>query len=411
VNTLRLSLRNSGRNVQRTLVTTLSMAFACFIMILFSSIMAGFLHGSERQVVEMNMGDIQIHARGYLDDPDIYTTLSDGEAILQQLDRLGLQAAPRLYGGGLLAANMASAGVQLRGVDLAREAKVTQLSQHMGQGEWLDGKDLHHVVLGKKLAGTLGVAVGDELVFVGQSADGFMANDMYEVRGILKAVADGIDRSAMYMPEASFRQLMAMPRGTHAGVHEVVVRRAHPNDDLNALTDQLQARFPNDEVKNWRQLMPVIATMLEGADAQMMVMLMITYIAVASIILNAMLMTVFERMHEFGIMKAVGVSPWQIVRLIYAETLIQVVAASLLALMLGWWGAHYLELHGIDMSSFNSGSISFSDIAFDPIWYAYVTPQAFYMPTLFLLLMAMLAVIYPAAKAALIRPIDAIYYR
>jgi ABC-type lipoprotein release transport system permease subunit len=195
MNILSLSLRNTGRNLQRTLVTTLSMAFACFIMIVFSSLMEGILQGSERQVVEMNMGDIQIHQRGYLDDPDIYTTITDTDTILNTLEQQGLHAAPRLYAYGLLAANMASAGVQLRGIDLNQEKKVTKLFQHVGKGSWLNEKSTQSVVIGKKLASTLGVSLGDELVFVGQSADGFMANNIYTVQGILKYVSDVIYRS------------------------------------------------------------------------------------------------------------------------------------------------------------------------------------------------------------------------
>lgn len=404
---VRLSFRNTGRNLQRTLVTTLSMAFACFIMIIFSSIMEGMVQGSERQVIEMNMGDVQIHQQGYLDDPDIYTTIADSDTVLKQLQQQGFPAAPRLYAYGLLAANMASAGVQLRGIDLQRESLVTKLHEHLGKGSWLDSENPKQVVLGKKLAATLGVTVGDELVFVGQSADGFMANDLYYVRGILKSVSDHIDRAGMFMLAADFRELMAM----QDGCHEIVLIRPERSMDLDATTAQVQAMFPQYEVKNWKQLMPFIAKLLEGADAQMLVMLIITYVAVASIILNAMLMTVFERMHEFGIMKAIGVRPWQIVGLIYAETVIQVVAASLVALLTGWWAANYLSVHGIDMSSFMSGSVSFGDIAFDPIWYTYVTPASLMTPILFLMLIALLAVIYPAVKAAMIRPIDAIYYR
>jgi len=407
MNILSLSLRNTGRNLQRTLVTTLSMAFACFIMIVFSSLMEGMLQGSERQVVEMNMGDIQIHTKGYLDDPDIYAMITDTDTIIDALERQSLNAAPRLYAYGLLAANMASAGVQLRGIRLRHEKNVTKLYQHVEKGEWLTQNSKKSVVIGKKLASTLGVSLGDELIFVGQSSDGFMANEIYMVQGILKSVSDGIDRSGVFMLEESFRELMALP----TGFHEIVVSRQDRNADLDALTSQLQNRIPQYEVKNWRQLMPVISKMLEGADAQMIVMLIITYVAVASIILNAMLMTVFERMHEFGIMKAVGVSPWQIVRLIYAETLVQTIFASIVALIFGWWASSYLQLHGLDMSSFMSGSISFGDIAFDPIWYSYITPESLMTPIIFLVLIAMVAVIYPASKAAWIKPIDAIYYR
>ncbi|MDX8410770.1 MAG: FtsX-like permease family protein [Mariprofundaceae bacterium] len=404
---LTLASRNVLRGWHRTLVTTLAMAFACFIMILFASLMEGMIQGSEYQVVSMNMGDIQIHAEGYRDDPDLYTRIDDADGLVASLEQQGFHAASRIYGFGLAAANMASAGVQLRGIDLAHEMQVTQLYKHMGKGEWLDAADGHGVVLGKKLAGALGVDLGDELVFVGQSADGFIANDLFIVRGVLKSVSDGIDRTGMFMPMPALRELMAVPDGAH----EIVVLRPDRAMGLTQATGQVAAVAAGLETKNWKQLMPVVARMLETADVQTLIMLVITYIAVAMVILNAMLMSVFERIHEFGIMKAIGVSPWQIVRLIYAETTIQTCVASLLALFSGWWAADYYARYGIDMSSLGGGSISYGGIAFDPIWYAYVTPEAVLTPIVFLFVIVALAVVYPATKAAVIRPVQAIYFR
>jgi len=407
MNISKLALRNTGRNLQRTIVTISAMAFACAIMIFFSSMMAGMMLASERQVVEMNMGDIQIHQHGYLDDPDLYTLINDDKLILTQLHQMGLKAAPRLFAYGLLATHGTSSGVKIRGIDIPHERQVTKLDQHLSQGDWLDDKYPNQVVLGKKLAATLGVSLGDELIFIGQSADGFMANDIFYVRGVLQSVSDGIDRSAMYIPEQTFRNLMAIPKGAH----EIVVRRSDEHVDLEQLTQHIQAVIPQYEVKNWKSLMPIIAQMLNTADQQSFIMLIITYIAVATIILNAMLMSVFERMHEFGIMKAIGVSPWQIVRLIYAEAMIQVGIASTLALATGWWVSDYFATHGMDMSHLMDGSISFGGLAFDPIWYTYVSPESLWAPIIFLIIMTMLAVIYPALKAAWIKPLDAIYYR
>ena len=240
-----------------------------------------------------------IHPQGYRDDPDIYKRITNTAHILQQLEQQGFKAAPRLYAFGLMATHSTSSGAHIRGIDMQHEKMVTKLYQHVAVGSWLDEAKPNAVVLGKKIAATLGVNIGDELVFVGQSADGFMANDIFYVQGILKAVSDGIDRSAVFMAEQTFRELMAIPSGTH----EIVLRRPNPQTDLTQLTTQVQKLVPEYEVKNWKELMPAIARLLETADIQSLIMMSITYIAVATIILNAMLMTVFERMHEFGIMK------------------------------------------------------------------------------------------------------------
>jgi len=403
---LTLASRNVRRNWHRSLVTMLAMAFACFIMIFFSSLMEGMMQGSERSVVSMNMGDIQIHAHGYRDDPDLYTRIENPEALVAEIEKQGFKAASRIYSYGLLAANMASSGVQLRGVDLKQEASVTELHKHMGGGVWLDKSDSNGVVLGKKLAGTLGVELGDELVFVGQSADGYMANELFRVRGVLKSVSDGIDRMGMFMPMQTLRDLMVMPDGAH----EIVVIRPDRSSDLEIETAKIELLADQLEVKNWKQLMPVVARMIETADVQIIIMLVIFYIAVATVVLNAMLMNVFERIHEFGIMKALGVSPWQLVGLVFAETMMMALLAAFAGLFGGWWIADHYQTHGIDMSAI-AGSISYGGIAFDPVWYAALTAESLIYPFVFLLLVAALAVIYPAAKAALLSPVKAIYFR
>jgi len=403
---LTLASRNVRRNWHRSLVTMAAMAFACFIMIFFSALMEGMMQGSERAVVSMNLGDIQIHAYGYRDDPDLYTRIDHAEELVATLEQNGFRAAGRIYGYGLLAANLASSGVHLRGIDLEKERHVTELYRHVASGQWLDENDADGVVLGKKLAATLGVGLGDEIVFVGQSADGYMANELFRVRGILKSVSDGIDRMGLFMPMQSLRELM----GINEGVHEIVLIRNDRMSDLDADTGRVEALAKGLEVKNWKQLMPVVARMIETADVQIIIMLVIFYIAVATVVLNAMLMNVFERIHEFGIMKALGVAPIQLLLLVFSETLIMAVLASLIGLAGGWWISDYYQFNGIDMSAL-AGSITYGGIAFDPVWYAVVTPVALAYPVIFLLIVAALAVVYPAVKAAIIRPVKAIYFR
>ena len=98
-----LASRNVLRNWHRTMVTTLAMGFACCIMIIFSTLMKGMVVGSERQAVILNQGDIQIHAVGYRDDPDIYTTIKNSNDILNKINSTSYHATTRHYGSGLVA--------------------------------------------------------------------------------------------------------------------------------------------------------------------------------------------------------------------------------------------------------------------------------------------------------------------
>lgn len=388
------------------MVTTLAMGFAGFIMILFAALMDGLLQASERNAVAMDLGDIQIHAKTYLDDPDLYKRIENADNLVRAIKKSGLYATQRIYGFGLMAAGSASAGVQIRGFDLSTESDVTQIHNHVLQGSWLDEKNPKGVVIGRKLARTLGVDIGDEMVFVGQATDGSMANDLYTVIGILKSIGEEVDRTGVYMIESEFRILMELP----TGAHEIAVMRPDRNSDLKEATARVSALAEGYETKNWRELKPVIARILDLADSQMIIMIIITYTAVAMVVLNAMLMSVFERIRELGIMKAVGVTPWQIVWLIYAEMFIQVAVASIIAILFGWSLSLYFQKNGIDLSSMAEGA-SFGGVAMDPVWRAYLTTDAVVIPIVFLFIIASLAVLYPAVKAAVIKPVSAIHHR
>ena len=402
---LSIASRSVFRNWRRTLITTLAMGFSGFIMILFAALMAGMLQTSERNAVAMNLGDIQIHAEGYRDDPDLYNRIDNTADLVNKLKQAGFHATQRIYGFGLAAAGSTSAGVQMRGVNLKNEATVTQVHKHVMQGQWLSDSDPMGVVIGRKLARTLGVRPGNEVIIIGQATDGSMANDLYTVRGILKSIGEEVDRAGFFMVERSFRELMVLPEGAH----EIAVMRPDRSSDLESAAAQVATLARGYETLNWRQLQPVIARILDLADAQTIIMILITYVAVAMVILNAMLMSVFERIREFGIMKAIGVTPWQLMALVYAETMIQVVVASVISLASGWSAAHYFQKNGIDLSAIAS-STSFGGVAIDPIWNARVTTEALALPVVFLFIIAAAAVIYPAIKAAVIRPVKAIHY-
>ncbi len=401
-----MAYRNVFRNWRRTLVTTLAMGFAGLVMILFASLMEGLLQASEKNAVAMDTSDIQIHTKGYRDDPDLYKRIEDPEVIIKNLKAAGFNAAQRLYGYGLVASGSTSAGVQIRGIDIPNESKVTLVHNHVMTGNWLDTGDPGGVVLGRKLARTLGVKQGDELVFVGQASDGSMANDLYSVRGILKSIGEEVDRAGLYMVDDEFRRLMVLDEGAH----EIAVTRPASDMDLSLARERVAEIAPEYEVLDWKGLKPVIARILDLADIQMIIMVSITYVAVAMIVLNAMLMSVMERFRELGIMKAIGVTPWQIMLLVYMETIVQIFMASIIALILGTSASYYFQGHGIDLTRLADG-VSFAGVAMDPIWRAQITQQALIVPIAFLFIIGLLAVLYPAVKAALIRPVTAIHHR
>ena len=410
MNLANLAVRNLMRNWQRSLVTGLSMAFATMIMVIFVALIEGMLLSFERNAVTMSVGEIQIHQQGYRDDPDLYKRVILDAAAEMAIEENGLFYSERLYGFALAAAGTSSAGIQLRGINPEQEKQVTQIHQHIHQGQWLNSHAPYGVVIGKKLARTLDVKIGNEVIILSQASDGSMADALFEVRGILKSVGEEIDRSGFYILDTTFRELMIVAEGSH----EIALQRKNTDDELIAKTIALEKEIsqlqPQWEVNGWRQILPLIARTLEASDGQMFFLILITYIAVAMIVLNSMLMSVFERLREFGVMKALGVSPTQLLALIYIESIILATLASVMGAVTGIMMSLYFYHNGIDLTTLSSGA-SIAGIAMDPIWRAELTWSAITLPVGFLFVMVLIAVIYPAFKAAIIKPVEAINYR
>ncbi len=395
-----MAWRNVFRNSRRSFVTVAAMSLALLVMILYSGLIEGYLEGMERNVLDLEVGDLQIFAQEYRTDPSIYTKIEDPKALLERLGGAGLDASARLLTFGLVAADEASSGASFRGVDVARDERISDVSNQLDRGEWLDPSRPKGVVIGRRLARTLDVDLGGELLAITQSADGSMAYELFDVIGVLLGISDAIDRSGIFMTESSFRELIMLPEGAH----QIIVRR--PEDlDLEGLVQRVEGLVPELEVKTWRQLMPTIASMLDAGRSAMVMMGIIVYLAIAILILNAMLMAVFERIRELGVLKALGFGPLSLLALILIESGVQTFFAIVIGLVLGIPGIFYLAHVGIDMGMLAGTSIM--GVAMDPIWRAAIHVRVFTTPVLMLVVIVFLAVIYPASKAALIQPVEA----
>lgn len=402
---LTMAWRNVWRNGRRTLAAIAATTLGLWTMIVYSGLVRGYLDRMEAHVLDVEMGDVQIHAEGYVQSPSLYERIDDPASLLAALEAEGLPAAPRLLGSGLAAAGQSSAGVSLYGVDVARDAQVSRIADRVHEGGWLDPAAPHEVVIGRRLAQMLGVAVGDELVVLSQGADGSTANDLYRVRGLLHGVSDQVDRGGVYMVDAAFRELMAL----ESGAHEIIVRRgAHALPDAIA---RVHALAPGLDARTWRELKPTLASMLDTAEGAMIAMFVIVYMAIGIVILNAMLMAVFERVRELGVLKAIGVGPGGVLGLVYLEALIQTAIALAAGVILAIPTNAYLSTTGLDLGGSDGEGISVMGSMMDPIWRSHVSLQTYTGPSTALLVIVLLAVTYPAIKAALVEPVVAMRHQ
>lgn len=400
----RMAWRNLWRNGRRTVVTVGAMTFGLWVMILYAGLVTGMIEGMEADILDFEIGDGQIHAAGWFDDPSLYSSISDVDAVVARLEAEGWRASPRLLAGGLGASGDASAGVQLRGLDVARDGTALRLADRVVDGAWLDAAAPGEVVIGRRLARTLDAKPGSELVILSQGADGSMANALYKVRGVLGPVADGTDRAAVLMTEAAFRELMAFPEGAH----EIVVRRPAelPMAEFGPRLEELAAPH---EARTWRRLMPTVAQMVDSAKSVVYLVFGIVYLAIGILVLNAMLMAVFERIREFGVLKAIGVSPGAVFTMILLESLFQLGLSIVLGVVASLPFAAWLSTSGLNVASLSGTSMM--GLVMQPVWLGRYGVDTYAGPIVVLSVIVALAIAYPAVKAARIEPLDAMRYR
>lgn len=400
---LRLGWRNLWRNTRRTLITLAAVTLSTGILITDYALMDGLLKNAVSNATNLVVGEVQVHAQGYLAERSIYKSLANPERILQAAADNRISAAPRRYGFGLVAVGTKSAGARFWGVDPALERATFDLAQHLAEGRFLSEAPQRGMILGQKLARSLQAQIGSEVVVVVQAADGSLGNELFTVTGILKVAGDNIDRNAALIHASDFVELFVSGNR----IHEIALN-SRGRMSLEELTSLVAATAPEQEVKNWRQLLPAVSDMVSLFDVFIWIFGMIFLLAAGMGVMNTMLMATYERIREFGVLKALGATPWRIIKDVAAEASVLSALATALGTLLGLAGSYYLQEVGLDTTIF-AGSYTVGGIAFDPVWRAALSLKVVLIPVMLMMIISLVASLYPATLAARLDPVRAIH--
>ncbi len=399
--TVQYSWRNLWRNPRRTLITITALALNTAVLILTFALVEGYVRGAVASATTLVVGEAQVHAKGYLEDHSLYKTIENPDAIVKAANDHGIDSVERVYGYGLVSVGNKSAGAMYWGVDPRREESTFNLASHMLEGTFLGGDQQVGIVLGRKLARSLNASIGDEIIAVVQAADGSLGNEIYHVAGILKSAGEAIDRSAAILYDADFRELFVMPEG----MHEIALN-SHGRIQPEQFTAKIGASLGNAELKTWRELLPAFSDLLNMSSSGTVIVSIIFYLAAGLGIMNTMLMATYDRIREFGILKALGATPNHIIANVLTEAFLMSFVATVFGLILGAAGSYYFEIVGINTAKF-AGETSFAGVAFDPIWRAALTSASLYQPVIAMWIICILASLYPATVAARLEPVKA----
>lgn len=399
----KLAWRNVLRNRRRSAITVLSIAVGLAAL----TFIWAFIDGQNSQMIRNSTrflaGDVQVHLKGYHDDPTLDLTMADALPVLAtaRADPNVEAAAVRLEGKALASRGDKSRGIMLVGVDPQEEARVSALFNAVVSGKPLTD-NTPGVLIGEQLAQALGLAAGDELLLVGQGYDGSLASGRYPVRGVIRTRLDDLDGRVAVLPLAVVRDFFVAPAGASA-----IALRLRDRDRLDATQTRLSQRLgPRYEVLGWPNLLPMVAVSTRFHAVMGWVVLAVFFGIVAAAVANPILMAVIERTREFGIMLALGTSRGRLLGLVLIEAMLLGGLGLLVGNLLGLTVTGFFAARGIDLGAF--GSFVRTMPGLEDVLYPLIRLERSTMLSLLVFAIACLTALYPAAKAALLEPVAAI---
>jgi len=394
---LKMGFRNLFRHKRRSLFTGLSIVTGFALCSFF----IGWAEGSYNQIIDgftrYRTGHIQIHARGYVDDPSFYKTfdLTPGRAGILDADPHILGWSPRITTGALFASDSASSGGELKAFDPGREAETTQFQRHIVKGR-IFKKGAQEVVLGKELAGVLKVSPGDHIIVVTQAADGITASGRYRVSGLSDTGEKSVDRVTAVIPLSQGKELLWMGER----IHEIAVT-VDRMKSVEAVKQRLKRELADSglDIQSWQEFNPEFYRAMMADKRGNYILLLIMVIIVAVGVFNTVLMAVMERQHEYGLMRALGTSPGGVFALVVSETGCLVAMASFTGMLLGMGLNWYFHVHGLTLPQ----PLSYGGITFESL-HSEIVLKSVVLPWATVLVSAFTVTLYPAIQAARVAP-------
>jgi ABC-type lipoprotein release transport system permease subunit len=257
------------------------------------------------------------------------------------------------------------------------------------------------VIIGVDLARILKARVGATIYIITQTVDGLSAEQRFEVAGIFRTGTTIYDRGRIYLNEHDLQRYLRL--GDR--VHEVTLL-ASSADLAPRLAGELsvfKGAHGGVLVQSWDQIRPDIKSMLALNQASMALMVAIIFLVAALGVVNTMLMAVFERTRELGMLKAIGLSGWRVLWLVLVETTLLVLVASFFGVALGLGLDLYMMKYGINLGAMTRG-ISIGGMGISPVIHGAITAEGVLVPVVVLGVMCFFGALYPGVRAARMRP-------
>lgn len=405
-----LAWRNLWRHRARTLIvgSAIGITYALFL-ILIAIEDYSHVHMSEKAEGYVG-GALRVEGTDFSDHRTLEYLIPDGRALAEQIATLSWVRSVRVEVElqGLLSSARNNTGADLRGIDAERWTSVLDdLDLSLGEGRFLHPDDDNGVALTRTIARELSVGIGDRVVLTLTDPEGELTRALFRVAAILEVDPGGFDRIALVRMETAQRAAGLGDSVTGIGVSlESSSERFRRQPTL---AQQIADWRPDESlaVLTWDEVLPEVVAMLEIDRASTMVFLGLIFLVVVFAIANTMLMSVLERIREFGLLGALGLRPAHLLRLVVIEGALLTLASMTAGLAVALLAHSAIATWGIPMGEggfeYETAGVTVVEVQL----YSALIPEHWFRASLMVFGLSMVASVYPALRAMRLDPIEA----
>lgn len=401
MNYFKMAYRNLGRHRRRSILSGLALAMGTALLMFVAAFFQGEMRSSLETTLRLNTGHIQVRDADY--DPDKLSVawdylIENPDQVAAQIETLDqVQAAtPRLLASGIVSVRDDSSGVQIMGVD--PDSSANDPYRNLVSGDFVTADDREGIVIGNPLAESLGLKIGDQLTLLINTSDGDVDEQIFIVRGIFTTGSTAYDKGIVLLPLAKAQAFSGAEN--HASMIFILLK---DREQAEAVAAAMPSQ--NFQVETWRELNSLLVLINDFSNAYITFINLIVLGVTATVIINTLLMSVFERTREIGILTAIGMKGRQIIALFLAEASLLALGGVTFGSLAGWALSAYFAKVGI---YFGDLGISQGMILDDRI-YPYLTLDSAINLIITAFIITVLASLYPARLASRMEPVEALH--
>ncbi len=400
---LKISWLNIWRHPQRSIIMVLAIMAGLWGGIFAASISFGLINQRFETSIEQQISHVQIHHPEFLKDFNVKYNIEQWVELKQDLenDDKVIAFSGRSSVNGMLGTATLTTGVNMIGISPGMEAETTSLDENVIEGEYFDRDIRNPALLGKALADRVKARINSRIVLTFQDVDGELTSSSFRVTGIYQTANPGMDEQNVFV----LRQDLVDYLGDDEIVNEVGILLTD-HEEASEFSSVYQERYPGLEIRTWAEVSPELGYIVQMSTTMFMIILVIILLALAFGLLNTMLMSVFERIKELGMLMAIGMNKKRIFIMILLETSFLTLTGAVLGMLTGFSTILLLRESGIDLSALGGDSIR--EFGFETTVYPQLDGEFFIMLTILVILTAFFTAIYPALKALKLNPARAV---